>query len=87
MIKLDTIRGIDDKSDEGKLLIAAVAILTSIKKEDVISNEWGGLVSPDEGIRKIQDLANRIYYKQEWEAEKMSKERDNKIEEILNDKS
>lgn len=87
MIQLDTIRQIDDKSDEGKLLIAAIAILTSMKKEDIISNEWGGLVSPDEGIRKLQDLANRIYFKKEWEAHKKSKERDNKIEGILNDKS
>ena len=87
MIQLDTIRQIDDKSDEGKLLIAAIAILTSMQKEDLESNEWGGLVSPDEGIRKVQDLANRIYFKKEWEARKKSKERDNKIEGILNDKS
>ena len=86
MIQLDTIRQIDDGSDEGKLLIAAIAILTSIQKEDLESNEWGGLVSPDEGIRKIQDLANRIYFKKEWEAQKKSKERDNKIEGILNDR-
>ena len=86
MIQLDTIRQIDDGSDEGKLLIAAIAILTSIQEEDLESNEWGGLVSPDEGIRKIQDLANRIYFKKEWEAQKKSKERDNKIEGILNDR-
>lgn len=87
MIQLNTVRLIDDKSDEGKLLVAAIAILTSITPENINEDEWGGLVSPDDGLKRIQGLANRIYFKKEWEAHEKSKERDNKIEEILNDKS
>jgi len=84
MIQLDTIRLIDDKSDEGKLLIAAIAILTSINEEDIKDNTWGSLVSPDKGLRQVQDLANKIYYKEEWEAQKLKEERETKIKNILN---
>jgi hypothetical protein len=87
MIQIDTVREIDDKSQEGMLLVAALAILTSIQKDDINENGWGGLVSPDEGIRKIQDLANRIYYKEEWESQKKSKERDKKIDDVLDEES
>ena len=86
MIQLNTVREIDDQSTEGQLLIAAIAILTSLQQEDIKNNTWGGLVSPDQGLSQIQDLANKIYFEKEWKAEEKSKERNRKIEQILNDK-
>lgn len=86
MIQLNTVRDLDDKSNEGKLLIAAIAILTSLQQEDIKNNTWGGLVSPDQGLSQIQDLANKIYFEKEWKAEEKSKERNRKIEQTLNDK-
>lgn len=86
MIQLNTIRELDDKTTEGKLLIAAIAILTSLQQEDIKNNTWGGLVSPDQGLSQIQDLANKIYFEKEWQAEEKSKERNRKIEQTLNDK-
>lgn len=87
MIQLNTIREIDDQSTEGKLLIAAVAILTSISEKDIKNNIWGGLVSPDQGIKQIQELANKIYHKKEWEAYLRLKKRDEKIDKLINDKT
>lgn len=86
MIQLKTIRDLNDQTDEGKLLIAAIAILTSLQQEDIKNNTWGGLVSPDQGLSQIQDLANKIYFEKEWKAEEKSKERNRKIEQTLNDK-
>ncbi len=85
MIQLKTIREFSDQTDEGKLLLAALSILTSIKPEDIKEDKWGGMVHPDKALEQIQDLANRIYYRDEWEAHKISLERDRKIIEILND--
>lgn len=87
MIQLKTIRELDDKTDEGKLLIAALAILTSIDTEDIKSGKWGGMTHPDEALDQIQDLANKIYFEEEWKSHQKSIDRDKKIIEVLNEES
>ena len=86
MIQLKTIREIDDKTNEGKLLIAALAILTSLQQKDIKNNIWGGSVHPDQGLSQLKDLANKIYFEKEWKAEEKSKERNRKIEQVINDR-
>lgn len=86
MIELNTIRELDDKSDEGKLLIAALAILTSIDTEDINSGKWGGMTHPDDALDQIQDLANKIYFEEEWKAEEKLKKRDKKLINLIDDK-
>lgn len=83
MIQLKRISDFNADTDEGKLLVAAIAILTSIDKEDIKSNKWGGMVSPDTALEQIQDLANKIYFEQEYKIYLHQKERDNKIQNIL----
>ena len=83
MINQKTIKDINDKTEEGKLLLMAIAILTSIKPDDIKSNKWGGWVHPDDALMKVQDLANEIYYEEEYKAEKKRIMRDNKINSIL----
>jgi len=85
MINLKTIRDFNDNSPEGKLLLAAISILTSISGEDIKDNKWGGTVHPDKALLKIQDLANRIYYEEEWKGEQIKIKRDIKINKIIND--
>ena len=84
MINYKTIRDFNDNSPEGKLLLAAISILTSIKPEDIKDNKWGGMVHPDDALLKIQDIANRIYYEEEWKGEQIKIMRDTKINSILN---
>ena len=62
----------------------AISILTSIKPEDIKDNKWGGMVHPDDALLKIQDIANRIYYEEEWKGEQIKIKRDTKINKILN---
>lgn len=84
MINYKTIRDFNDNSPEGQLLLAAISILTSIKPEDIKDNKWGGMVHPDDALLKIQDIANRIYYEEEWKGEQIKIKRDTKINSILN---
>ena len=83
MINLKSIRDFNDNSPEGKLLLDAISILTSINVEDIKDNKWGGMVHPDNALLKIQDIANRIYYEEEWKAEQIKIKRDTKINSIL----
>lgn len=82
MIYADTIRDINE-STEGKLLIAAIAILTSIDKEDIREGKWGGMVHPDDAFQRIVDLANRIYYEEEWKIEQVKIKRNDKLNSIV----
>jgi hypothetical protein len=83
MINQKTIKDINDKTEEGKLLLMAISILTSIKPDDIKSDKWGGMVHPDDALTKVKDLANEIYYEEEYKAEKKRIMRDNKINSIL----
>lgn len=83
MINLKTIRDFNDNSPEGKLLLAAISILTSINGEDIKDNKWGGMVHPDTALEQIQNIANRIYYEEEWKADQIKIMRDTKINSIL----
>lgn len=83
MINYKNIRDFNDNSPEGKLLLGAISILTSIKGEDIKSGKWGGMIHPDTALLKIQDLANRIYYEEEWKREQIKIMRNTKINSIL----
>ena len=83
MIKQKNISNINDTTEEGKLLLMAISILTSIKPEDVKSNKWGGWVHPDDALMKVQDLTNEIYHEEEYRADQKRIIRDNKINSIL----
>jgi len=83
MITIKKISELPD-TEVTKLLVAAVAILTSISEADIEEEMWGGTVHPDEALEKIVELANKVYYFDEWESEEKSKERIEKINKIVN---
>ncbi len=89
MISIDTIREIDDSTKEGKMLMAALAVLTSITHEQIDDHEYGGMVHPDEAVCRIAELANYIYFTDEFKRQKAISEginkRDNTINNIIND--
>ena len=70
-------------SVEGKLLMSALAILTSIDKKDLCEGKYGGMNHPDVVMGNIWDLANRIFYEKEYKDWKFIEERDSKIDDIL----
>ena len=61
MIEVKTIKDFSDESKEGKLLLAALSILTSL---DIDENKWGGMTHPDDALRRVADIANKIYYEE-----------------------
>jgi DNA phosphorothioation-dependent restriction protein DptG len=81
-----TIKNISELPDTEvtKLLITAVAVLTSISEADIEEEMWGGTVQPDDALKQIVELANKLYYFEEWESEEKSKERIEKINKIVN---
>ena len=83
MINLNGISNINTDSDEGKLLLAAIAILTSITEGDIKEKKWGGMTHPDRALNQVEDLAMKIFHEEEYERWKLSKERDGKISHLL----
>lgn len=70
-------------TEEGKVLMAAIAILTSLDNDDLKNNLWGGMVHPDDALERVIELANKIFYEEEWKSEQILKERDFKLNKIL----
>lgn len=70
-------------TDEGKVLMASIAILTSLDNDDLKNNLWGGMVHPDDALERVIELANKIFYEEEWKSEQILKERDCKLNKIL----
>lgn len=75
-------RDFDHTSDEGKMLLAAIAILTSINQEDIAQCRYGGMICPEEAMEKVRDLANKIYHEKEWKINQIIEERIQKIDKI-----
>lgn len=67
---------IDTKTDDGMLLLAALAILTSINKDHLESGRFGSKSSPPNVLQEIVDLANKMYYPDEYINYKRNKDID-----------
>lgn len=73
----------DDSSNEGKLLLAAISVLTSIDVNQIKKGEYGGMCSPNEVMKKLTDIANKMYYDEEYRQFIIIKNRDEKINSLL----
>ena len=83
MINLNGINNINTDSDEGKLLLAALAILTSITEGDIKDCKWGGMTHPDTALNQVEDLAMKIFHEEQYDRYLLTKGRDCKIHSIL----
>jgi hypothetical protein len=83
MILREKFNQIDCDTDEGKLLLAAISILTSIQTEDIKRRRWGGTISPDQAFNQISDLANRIFYEKEYTLEVKRKRKEKKRNRLI----
>ncbi len=84
MISEINFRNFDNSTPEGQMLLAAMAILTSIEPKDIHEGKFGGMCHPQDVFEKVLDLANRIYYEEEYKTYLKSKERDSKLNSIIN---
>lgn len=71
----------DTDTQEGMLLLASVAVLTG----NIDMSKYGSNKSPDEVFKHIQDLANRIFFEEEYKQAELQKKRNKKLEQIIND--
>ena len=83
MIRMEQFKEFSQETDEGKLLLAALAILTSLDKEDIAEKKWGGSTHPDDAFKRVVDIANQVFYEDDWKSEKISRERNNKLSKII----
>jgi hypothetical protein len=72
-----------DSTTEGMLLMAAIAVLTSMNKDDIREGGYGGMNHPDIVMENIWSLANRIFYEKEYSNWLKSDLRDKKINQIF----
>ena len=84
MIKVEEFRQIDTNIDEGKLLLAAISILTSIDSEQIKRKRWGGMISPDQAHDQIVELANRIFFEEEYKTEVKRKRKEKRRTRLIN---
>lgn len=70
----------DTNTQEGMLLLASVAVLTG----NIDMSKYGSNKTPDEVFKHIQDLANRIFFEEEYKQAELQKKRNKKLEQIIN---
>jgi hypothetical protein len=68
---------------EGKLLMAALSVLTSIDKKEIRKGQYGGMNHPDTVMENLWDLANYIFHQKEHEEWKLVENRDKKIDILI----
>lgn len=83
MINISTVREFSDQSIEGKLLLSAIAVLTSIDCKDIKENKYGGMTHPDDVLIRLVDLANKIYHEEEYSKYLEALNREKKIDSII----
>jgi hypothetical protein len=73
MINLNNISEVDINTKEGKLFIAAIAVLTTLKEQDLQSKKWGRSVDANQGLKVLCDLANKMFSEKTYRTEKITK--------------
>ena len=71
----------DTDTQEGMLLLASIAVLTG----NIDTKKYGSNKTPDEVFKHIQDLANRIFFEEEYKQIEIQNKRNKKLEQIIND--
>ena len=69
----------DLASEEGMLLLASISILTT----NIDMSKYGSNKTPDEVFKHIQDLANRIFFEEEYKQAELQKKRNKMIDDII----
>jgi hypothetical protein len=86
MIRDMVLSDISTKSKEGKMLMAAMAILTTINQSHIDSGRFGSNITPQKAIDELVKLANSMYYAEEYNLWLKATKRNNLISDILDEK-
>lgn len=85
MIEL-TFGTLQTDNDESKMLLAAMSILTSSSfKSSELNYEFGTKSSPNNAFDNVKDLANKIFYEEEYKKHTLFLDRRDKISRLTND--
>lgn len=82
MVTIDKLDQVNLDTEEGKLLLAALSILTSIDKSDIHSEGYGGSSYIGDVMIKVNDIANKVFYEEEWKSYQIIKKREDKLNKI-----
>lgn len=82
MVEINKIYEVNMDTEEGKLLFAALSILTSIDKSDIHHDGYGESSSIGDVMIKVNELANKVFYEKEWESYQIIKKREDKLNDI-----
>lgn len=82
MVTIDKLDQVNLDTEEGKLLLAALSILTSMNKSDIHSEGYGGSSYIGDVMIKVNELANKVFYEKEWESYQIIKKREDKLNDI-----
>lgn len=63
MSEIKDIREIDIESKEGKLLFAALMVLTTMRADDLVENKWGRSLNANMALTKLAELTNKMFLK------------------------
>jgi len=87
MIKFEELSDIDTDTDTGKVLFAALGILTSLDIDDIKSHKFGGNSYINDVVKEATRIANKVFYVEEYLLEEARKNRNNKINDLLKDEN
>lgn len=68
MINKSSLDSIDITSEEGQLLMSALAVLSSIEPKHIESGKFGPSAHVDDILEYLSDLSNRMYHTSEYKS-------------------
>jgi hypothetical protein len=72
MENLKKIEDVDISTNEGRLLISAIAVLTSLRIKNILDKQWGAGIDYQVCIQKLSEIADGIFVKKEYRTDKIS---------------
>jgi len=63
MENVNDVKEIDINTKEGKLLIAAIAVLTTVRPDDLHENKWGRSLNYNTALAKLSEMTSKMFQK------------------------
>jgi len=77
MQDIKDVKDIDIESKEGKLLVAALVVLTTMRTDDLVTNKWGRSLNANISLNKLSEITNKMFIKKQ-RTEGISREKINR---------
>jgi len=63
MEEIKDVKEIDINTKEGKLLVAAIAVLTTMRTDDLLENKWGRTLNYNTALAKLSEMTSKMFQK------------------------